>query len=320
MRRRCFADETPAGYDISGSTWQALYECKDGRFIPLQFSTRMVRRGLWQPRVQEAYNVVGFEVDPRYAVQFLIDGQFPIPDEFQELINTQVDEPIEKTTMRPIADWKGRFPTENAKTPAHEARVVEILPQLRDRGIAAIHELQDWLNLPTGSRCTLALLQFVFKLTERYRVDPKHWSGPANAIPPKSVGLLELNWPDGVDEVKNRVLPELLDTLEPVGAVLLSTRLLGVEPRPNDEEVGIAEQFILDRLDRIVTLLSAIRQAVHDLETGKVSLVPRSVPEHKASNVRSILQLRSELASSGRAITVFICRLSINLWERLAAR
>lgn len=34
-----YAIETLCGYRMSGSTWEALYECTDGRFVLLQFPT-----------------------------------------------------------------------------------------------------------------------------------------------------------------------------------------------------------------------------------------------------------------------------------------
>lgn len=270
--RRCFAMETESGYRFMGSTWEALYECKDERFILLRFSSPMVRRGLWQPKVKQAEQVTGGEVDPHFAVQFLIAGQFPIPDHLQELTKRTTSEPVEMESdmePRPSDFWLDKPITQPSKYRAHEVQIVKLLEELRDVAIDLVHEIRDWEASPARNHQPIAI--FYLRFTERYRVIPEHWWGAVDTVPPQWIVLEELRWPYGVEPLRTTVLPELKRLILPsASAIFCSMSISQAAVKPTESEVELAEKLLADACKEIDVLVASLMKTLNDLTSGRV--------------------------------------------------
>ncbi len=281
--RCCFAVEIPCGYRMSGSEWQALYECKDGRFIFVEFSSQPQRPGLWTPSVLNCDNVGGAVVTPEVAFEFLVREQLPIPDGLQTLlanVATQ-DNSASEEECRNLAFWIAHRPQQAGKH-SQKVQVIVLLEEIRDAAIEAVHEIRCWPSLDSGSRSHTKTVVLLLRLNESHRVNPVTWWGAKDKVPPESVSLLGLPWPAGIDELKNRVIPRLNELVSDAATVLFCNMPIShCGLHPTNSEMKLAEESLISRCEEIDKLVATLISTIQDLRSGKVfeSLPPKGPPK-----------------------------------------
>ncbi len=256
-----------------GTYYNALYQMNDDQFVLLKFWAERPRYPWRRKAIKQCdRDISGERVSSETAFEFL-RGEFEIPDALQGML--LATSPAEATSeqlvlARPFEFWMDNIPSSYAKNSAHELRVVDLLPLIHQAATRAVQEIRTWSKLPYGSRSHIKLIQLLFNLVQRYRVDPKNWWGDKKIVPPDSVDLLELQWPAGVDALTNNVIPELRELTINAITVLYSCSSVTHCESATDEEVQLAEEHLVYSLPKIEELTVLIGVAIEELESGAV--------------------------------------------------
>lgn len=271
--KRCWASYGLASFGFLGESYDALYELKDGTWVLLQFLAPPVKRGEPPRQITECVDVSGRRVDSRFAAEFLADGQFEIPPQLlQELscpLETAVDEPVAE--VRPLSFWDSPGKLAFVQGSAHEVSVVELLDEIRDTGTAAVQEIRRWSTEDPTTRKHGATVALATRLRDRYRVTAKQWWGSESSVPPETVDILQLQWPDGIEEIRKTVLPELRSRVVNAGILFHANPPVGGSaPRPTKGEYRAAEDCLIESLPVIDGLVVQLGAAVDELLAGKV--------------------------------------------------
>ena len=266
--QRCYIVETECGYRMSGSTWQALYECKNGRFVLLQFSTPMTAYRLRQPVVREASNVIGHEVEPIQATQYLVDGQFPIPELLQPQLQ-ELGKPKRERDRLPISHWNDPKAMISEQKGAATQNVLELLRRIHRSAIDAVQEIEDWSKTDVEWRCTNLTVHLAWRLRDRYLVEHGTWWGTPNSIPPKAVNILGLRWPAGLHEVGQRAIKVLSSQVTEAAMVLNGHESGGLHP--TREERKEAQDLLLTNLETIKQQIISLGKLLADSDSGKLA-------------------------------------------------
>lgn len=318
--------DEPAPYRMSGTYYQVLYELKDGSFVQIDLSAPMSRGGIWASRIiDDQGDVVGSRVDAFTALAFL-QGEFEIPESLQSLLDAPSSSNAEQEYVPPeprsLDRWDTTVLVEHGKEKAHAIRVAYLLPVIRDRTYSAVQEIRCWKELPPGSRDHRETILLSFALMRRYRVEHANWWGSKSRVPPESVDVLELRWPDGVPDLKTDVLPELRGLVVQAGTVLFCASPVGhLSGSPTEEEVELAERHLMDNLaaieERAVQLNCQIEKllsgAVHEQlveEAPKTQKPPndnemaayvlRVVLKHELSEIKKRLKVTAHIGTISR--------------------
>ncbi len=272
--KKCWTLESLASYRMSGTDYETLYQRTDNSFVQLQFSAPNQRKFRGMASIIECHgNVIGTLVDDVTAVQFLIEVQFEVPDELQSVLkmlaNPNASPPV-KPEPRPWSFWESQTCFSSVNRFAHEVRVIDLLPKIQDAAVSAIQEIRRWRSDEPNYRKTTFTVNLAFRLADRYRVDPSKWWGVTTVIPPADVDLLELPWPDGGDEVKSKLIPELRRHVLSPAKVLYITEPLGSKDRsPSEEEKQMAYIYLLDNLSVIEGHVLKLSGVIDDLLSGR---------------------------------------------------
>lgn len=260
-------------YRMSGYGYECLYRLRDGSFVWLEFTSMQLLDVTRQnhPAIVEADGqVVGERIDARSAVEFLVDARFEIPDDLQELLRPSARED-EPTAPRPMEFWARQEGLSFVQSiAAHEVRVTNRLADIRDAAVLAVQEIRRWRQVEhcyQERRITPHLGAILFA---RYRVDPNRWWGARNSVPPSDVELMDLPWPDGVEDVKTRVIPELRSLIRAPALVILSTMPSDGSGPPTEQEVKLAVDHLIKNLPAIEGYVVQIGKCVDDLRSGQV--------------------------------------------------
>jgi hypothetical protein len=204
---------------------------------------------------------------PRDAYLFLrmIHAEIP-PDVFQ--VNDSDQWLNMNGPPRALNHWcgKGRLQPE-AIVSAHEVQLPDVLSELMRVGIRVVQHYRD-ANLERQTDEHEILGPMVGALFERYPVDPSQWWGSKNRIPPAHVGVLELQWPAGTDDLRS-VVRNLQNLLKPpISWIMWCGRNVDNPEAPTYLEREIANLAIRLRIPQLEMLLVELRRRLEGLNDG----------------------------------------------------
>ena len=271
---RCWVSWAPASYRMGGYVYEALYELKkDNSFVLLSFSSPYPLHGNQIIDCHEG--VRGSRVDEIEAISFIVDGQFPITDDLQPLLaklhETEDEIPEAIVQPRPLSFWPWDKMPNPMNTFAHDVRVDDLLPKLAESAIRCVQELRVWKDSGTEYPQTLLTVTFFHQLLRSYRVDPNRWWGDKSIVPPAYVDILQLPWPDRIDEVKSTTIPQLRELVVNAASLMHG---IAVEreylPPPTEVEKKLAKEHLIQSLGQIESNAVKLRTASEDLGSGKI--------------------------------------------------
>ncbi|WP_145081753.1 hypothetical protein [Aureliella helgolandensis] len=328
--RRCWTATSPMPYRHHGTYYDSLYELQNGLFVRLQFTAPPLDRSAGRTSMIDCHDdIKGNRIDDREAVEFLIEGQFPVLERLQHLLldESAPADDAEPQTPRPLSYWEVDSVLGTIHKDAHVMRVADLLPKVLDAAINAVHEIRQWPAVNPDLRQHLQTINLAARLRDRYRVDAREWWGSQKIVPPESVDILQLRWPDGIENVKSNVIPEMGKLV--VGAAValhLNTPLRANEPPPTYEEKRLAETHLLTSLSAIEELVVELRQTLDDLTSGRTyaslmeeapeKLKPPKKEQIAAYLLRTLSQLSNAEIKKKLKVTVDLG--TISRWIKIA--
>ncbi len=273
--RRRWVLHGPGSYRMSGNCLDTLYELKNGMFVLLAFTSDypMLDGDVLpcNPGIQ------GELVDESVAINFLIDNQFEIPEDLEHLldnvINTDGGSNESKVGPRPLSHWAFDKDFSRVQAFAHEVRVSELLQKLSESAMSCVQEIRSWDVNEADFRSSeefLLTVTFAARLLDAYQVDPARWWGAKTIVPPDSVDILRLPWPDGIDEIKATTIPQLRKMVVNAACVIFINAVdREYEPPPTWEERRLAKTHLINSLNAIEVNVVKLRDAAEELISGK---------------------------------------------------
>lgn len=273
-----WAVDWPAAYRIIGFNYEALYQLTDDSFVLVQFSAPepMPESNARRPKIVLCNSEVeGKRIDVSAAVEFLVAGQFEIPESLQDVLRSISDRdraPVPTPEPRPLDFWQNINPFASVQSSEKEWRVIDLLPKIRDASIGAVQEIRRWSTEEYPYRSHKLTINFAARLFDRYRVDPAKWWGPKKSVLPEDVDILQLQRPDGVDELKTKVIPELRKLVGNAATVLWANPpIASAEARPTEAEIRLAEEHLMQVLAAIEEQTVRLTTSLDELNSGEVS-------------------------------------------------
>lgn len=162
-------------------------------------------------------------------------------------------------TLRPLEFWSERYPPGYlASTTAAETDPLAIATEIERQTV----EFIAWLRLPVAARWDAYRLQaFGAALFNRYRTDEPDACPLASAI-----GLLDLEWPEGSEEV-HATLASLQNLVRVPLAVYKMLRIAADSADyPTPQELDMAMSALESSLDTLQALADRLRAARADFE------------------------------------------------------
>ncbi len=257
-----------------GTQVHALYQRHNASFVWMEFVANCaVARCEQSGRVCDCEDpYVARNIPAVEATHFLVRNHFEIPDGLLDNLKSLTNDETraEPPQPRPLSQWEGRGLLSNERESAGEYRVIDLLQTIRDSAVFAVQELQSGFH-EGDRRATLAILNLGARLFDQFPVDPKKWWGSKSTVPPKHVDLLKLQWPDGIPEIRNEVIPKLRQLLDgPVSVIRQSGSPISDPDRPTHEEKLAAEQQLNASLPEIDKLTVRLSRTLDALESGAI--------------------------------------------------
>src|SRR5690606_8125487 len=116
-------------------------------------------------------------------------------------------------------------------------------------------------------------------LFKQFPVEPSMWWGPKDSVPPMEVGLLDLRWPPGSEEMQ-KTLSEMQRLLEPPLSALAATWLpIEHEDYPSAEEQEAARDATLALTQDLEQLTVELGRAINAFQRIWDETHPACAPE-----------------------------------------
>jgi len=233
----------------------ALYELNSGEYVAIEHAAGKF--------------VAGRKLDEDWALAVLIDMEAELPPKLQQYLDSGEWRNKFKKPLRDLSYWSGKEPLRcEAKLSAHEAKVPELIREIVRAGIVVVQLLRGELN--KNGKWTRELRgEFIVALFEQYPVDPDRWWGPRDRIPPATVGILDLPWPVGTDEMRVVVRDMQALVEPPLACMCYCGRRIDNPDAPTYEEQQAAEEVLRLSAPLLEQLIVRLQGHLEALVTGK---------------------------------------------------
>jgi len=227
-----------------------LYELQTGEFLIVEHA---------QGRLLSAS-----QIDDYHALKNLLDIDAELPPKLQQLLDAG-EWPKWERPKRELSYWAGKSLLKcEASLAAHDVVVADQLKVIVRTGTVAVQLLRGQLDLQSGEAREIRG-EFIGALFYKYPVDPDRWWGTQDCIPPATVGILELQWPAGTQEMR-AIVGEILLLVEPPFACLYgSGRRVDNRLAPTCEEQEAAENALKECVPRLEQLIVRLKQQLEEL-------------------------------------------------------
>jgi hypothetical protein len=223
-------------------------------------------------------------------------NQFRIPDDLQHMLVPPI-EPPQAPPRRPLEHWKKKgYLGSTQEQPAHEVKVIDILPDVVAAAIAVVQAVREWTGGYLGQRDDLKLLALSSRLFASYPVSAMDWWGSKDRVPPARVSLLDLRWPDGCEALREAIA-DLQDIVGAPFAALLAEN----SDRPTPEEYQAVQQHLMDALPQMDELVCQMQRELEDLAAGnKVEEVRQRKEKVKVPTDQEILVYQFKISTGAK--------------------
>jgi hypothetical protein len=215
-------------------------------------------------------------------MRWLIEGQFEISDRMAAHIAAMEAEDaivVADLAPRALSYWaEGDHVGVQSQRKAHAENAIESARELVDFGTRAIQLLRHTGPIVHDRIDPLRVVEVT--LFSTYPVDPAHWWGAKDRLPPAAVGILDLWWPPGADGVRStiRTLQNVLRA--PLSVIAVARLNAFSSDRPTEEELSAGEDALLACLDDFERLVLELRAGLDALDA------PRDIPADEKPKVK----------------------------------
>jgi|GEM_PF-3540892 len=257
---------TQAGMDVY--RFLIVYELPRSQFILAEYSpcTKQIeRRGAFRRKVEfwEAPHpprAEPIELAEAYNLFIVHWPEQPLPEPLKvfEASLPLVDAPA-NTSVRPLEYWSKPHLPIRLTVPAHVAATLDNAASLFIALLRFNQLLRMWTDIQVFPNLTL-LHSLTGQLLGVYPVDPKHW--PEGKKMPKAVTILDLPWPEHLQDVKRCLEGVRLALAEPLWC--FACRMLPADSpyRPSWDELEIAIAELRSRANPLEQLLGYLEQSI----------------------------------------------------------
>lgn len=159
---------------------------------------------------------------------------------------------------RPLSHWLAHYPP--GWVSRHDAASADPLT-LATETHRLVLAFAEWLRAPAAERWdTFALQSLSASLFNRYLLKPE--GRPRRRRQPAYVGLLQLAWPEGTDDIR-QCLAGLKELLAPPLAVFKAVRCAAPKGGfPTPKELELAESALVDAREPMIALADELGRAL----------------------------------------------------------
>ncbi|TWT29813.1 hypothetical protein KOR42_54820 [Thalassoglobus neptunius] len=264
----------PSGFSALGPTLIVIYHLKTGEFVEVRSSD--CREVLLDGRTQ--WETGGelriHQLDTVQAAFFLINHQFSVPPELQEVYDRHLAEQMAKRVpppKRPPEFWLEWIPLGSCShVLSHE---VDIGEEIEELGASYVEFLQS-LERPVQeyrSMSYVELLPLGRSLFRCYPVDPQLWRQHCDELPPEDLDLLELDWPAELVPLQEHLvrLRELIEA--PLCCLTAAVRNKLDDLCPTLEEEMEAHDQLISQLPELKEIYTKVNQICRQLAAMRAS-------------------------------------------------
>jgi hypothetical protein len=230
---------------------RVLYELESGQYVLVDHATGKVSSAAI--------------VDEHRALEALIEVKAELPEKLQRLPEVSKGRDHEPPP-RDVSHWGGRGLLNWATyQSAHDVVIPDLIKEVVLAGVVLVQQLRDPPEENSKRRSEIS--HFIGALFGQYSVDPDRWWGPTNCVPPKTVGILDLQWPYGSEDLKATVT-ELQALVEPPLSCMKWKGWFGDPNEPTPEEQLAANEGLNQSAPQIEELIVRLRQQLAKLMAG----------------------------------------------------
>jgi hypothetical protein len=233
----------------------ALYELKSGEYVALEHAAGKF--------------VMGRKLDDYWALYTLICMEAELPPKLQQLFDAG-EWRKKKEPRRDLSFWGGRGMLKcDASQSAHEVVIADLIKEIIRSGVVLIQLLRGQLEKNSKWEAERRG-EFVVALFSRYPVELDRWWGAPDRIPPATVGILDLQWSAGTENMR-QVVQDMQTLVEPsLACICGSGRRIDNPGAPTYEEQQAAEEALRQCAPQLETLIVNLQGHLDALVAGKV--------------------------------------------------